>query len=211
MTTKNNNMSDDFIISAINGEDAHYSGEYRIYRLEQLLTEQSPLSEDVLEVLILSPKDKVPDYFVELFTALSKEKGNILSLIATERPNIDIQFIAQNLRKNKKEDRFIKINTTPRKIIFANEIIDIKELSSNGCESCSRDIRTNKKGRLVNLSISDDVVRPIGGPAGKCAGIPYCGFASQVVEREEDRDLPYSVFSITCDRIVAQECFTPHY
>lgn len=110
-STKSNNVSDDFIISAIKGENKYYTGDYRIYRLEKLLAEQSPLSEDVLEELILMENKKVPDYLVELSVVLSKQKGNVLSLIATERPNINIQFIAKNIRKNKDEDLFIKINT----------------------------------------------------------------------------------------------------
>lgn len=197
-------LDDEFLISAIDGNLKEYEN---LFSLERLLTSESPLSEKVLIHMSAAPVDRVQDYLVELMSILSSPANNkALKTIGENRQNLDINFIRKNIRK-RNETKFIKVNLTPRKIIFANSL-EMTELNFNDCNDCSKEIRTNKNSRIIELTNFTDIVAPIGGPAYECPSYLICGEASDVRKIEDPRNLPYTVYSVTCENVVQSVCFS---
>lgn len=197
-----NTLDDDFLMKAINGEVEEYE---HLFKLETLLTNESPVSNKVL--MHLSVSERIPDYLVELITILSPSAVSELDKIGGFRNNLNIDFIRENIRKTT-DQKFIKINTVPRKIIFAEDF-KIKDAKTSECNSCSKEVHSTGNPRLIGLSVEEDVIEQIGGPASDCSGYTYCGTPSNIFEREEARtSLHYSVYIIECTHIIPQECFS---
>lgn len=189
------NITDDYLIRAINAQDDTYID---LGELQELLVENSPLSQTVLIQLI--NHRRIPNELVELAAIISGPvANNIVELIGKKRPNLDRREILLNQNKNAAKEIKV-IFTQPISVIMGNELQHTK--LNPDCDDCSSVITGSPDTRLVQLREREDVYKPI---RAKCDSKKYeCGQAISVKKENGREGAP--TYTLHCDKRYDQVC-----
>jgi hypothetical protein len=144
--------SDEDLIKAIKGQNSDYIA---ILSLEDYLYDNAKLSENVIQALI--EEQRVPDYVVETALVLSAPiSSDALSALAVRRPAVSATVIssAGNIPASV---GFAIINSSPRKVIFGNDIDKTVTPGSDDCDCGDGVITVGSNHTLVILTTSATV------------------------------------------------------
>lgn len=180
-------LSDEELISAINGENEMYTD---INKLEQLLIENAPLSKVTLFSAINNAR--IPNEMIELFLTISIQNSRLIRIdeIQEIRSNLLLdKFIA--LIDETILDKFIIVNTNPKTIIFGSEIEHSRE-NNNSCNSIIIGSEDSYMTELQNIDIEPNAM------GANCDGTKQvCGTASYV--KKEGRKNTRPIYKVYCN------------
>lgn len=144
VSDKNLRMSDADLIDIIQQRNPSYP---KIQDVEDLLIDNCRLSSSVLRTLIAN--SRYPDYMVETFAVLSAPlSSSDLTYLHTIRPTISTTAVTAAASINIPDYDFLIVNLSPRKVMFAKNMIK----TSTCTDGCGESEITGQDFLIVDLT-----------------------------------------------------------
>lgn len=198
--TSNYGTSDAFLIQAIHGNDPEF---LNVHKLELLLLERTPLSNNVLNQVIL--ENRIPNETVELLAILSSpfKNNSAMNLLQNHRPQINLSSIiaAQNLTSDLK---CFVVNSNPKQLIFSTELTRTN-VPNTECSSLITGKENSIQIGLTSTDLEPEAINSIPcdqakGPCGYASSWKYVGHNQWVVTCTPTVNVPCLNLNVWADK-----------